>query len=333
MKFKSFYMFAALSIIMSACSKSEDENGGGNNSIPNGALPSPEFTLNNLPKEPYADDAVRIVAETAETDLPFYSLELLPDGTYLMSTLPYDYYSAPIQVKTKADGTFTVRNPRKTRRLASRTDENGTISFWGGEYGKFEKISEKKYRLSGGAEIDLSGLGSKIVLYTNNNGLVSQVYVNEYAPILNNATQSLCRTWNVNSIEMWAYWNNIYYATAKQTINNGSANTTYDVMSGMDFSPYDFFDYDDEACYKVIFTDRGTYICFYFDGEIDFRDWKWMDSSQGTLHWYDEDDDKDDGYVTVRFAGKQMRVYEDYNETEDGMSGRIIFVNTLTAAH
>ena len=40
-----------------------------------------------------------------------------------------------------------------------------------------------------------------------------------------------------------------------------------------------------------------------------------------------------EGDTTVRFKGKQMRIYEDYSESEDGFSFRMICVNTLTAGY
>ena len=55
-------LFIALGIVMPACTDSDDEIGG-NDTPPAGALPSAGFEPNNLPDEPYAEDAVLIVAE------------------------------------------------------------------------------------------------------------------------------------------------------------------------------------------------------------------------------------------------------------------------------
>lgn len=65
--------------------------------------------------------------------------------------------------------------------------------------------------------------------------------------------------------------------------------------------------------------------------------WQWTDEEQGTLHYEDvagsdDYDDEWDGYVTIRFAGRQMRVYEDYTEVDEDGTGRIVMVTTLTAA-
>lgn len=69
-------MFVSLSIMLAGCSESDDITG--NDAPPAGATSSAEFNLNTLPDEPYAEDAIKIVAEGE--DAPFYSLELMPDG-------------------------------------------------------------------------------------------------------------------------------------------------------------------------------------------------------------------------------------------------------------
>ena len=85
MKFKIIYsiLFVFSGVVMPACSDSDDEISG-NDTPPAGALPSAEFEPNSLPDEPYAEDAIRIVAE--EEYAPFYALELMPDGNYLLTT-------------------------------------------------------------------------------------------------------------------------------------------------------------------------------------------------------------------------------------------------------
>lgn len=96
-------------------------------------------------------------------------------------------------------------------------------------------------------------------------------------------------------------------------------------------------DDDDELCYKVVFTSAGTYICFYLDGTSEVSLWKWTDEKKGTFHYEDLlDDDYDEDYggdVTVRFAGKQMRVYETVTDTAEGMEVKVVSVSTLTASN
>ena len=344
MKFKIIYsiLFVFSGVVMPACSDSDDEISG-NDTPPAGALPSAEFEPNSLPDEPYAEDAIRIVAE--EEYAPFYALELMPDGNYLLTYYrPYNVYAPSVHVAANADGNFSIYKSRKAKavRAGGVTDENGTVMLPdGSEYGKFTKLGNKRYRLGGGIEVDLQdATGSdRTISYRNYDGTVSRVYVSVSQPVAGRATKSLCRTWDYNSFEMWAYWNGKYVAHGKQTVNDGEVDTYFKAIGGdiLGISREDFLDEDGEQCRKVIFTSVGTYICFYLDGDVEVALWSWTDEAQGTLHYEDsmanEDyDDEWDGYVTVRFAGRQMRIYEDYTYWEDDVSTRVVAVNTLTAA-
>lgn len=333
-------LFIALGIVMPACTDSDDEIGG-NDTPPAGALPSAGFEPNNLPDEPYAEDAVLIVAE--ERYAPFHTLELMPDGSYLLTYNSYVHTSS-VRVAANAGGSFSVYKNRKAKvvRAGSVTDENGTVRLPdGSEYGRFARLGDKRYRLGRGVEVDLRDAtgADRTVYYRNYDGTVSRVYVSVSEPVVSSATKSLCRTWDYNSFEMWAYWNGKYIVHGKQTVNDGEVDTYFKAIGGdmLGISKEDFLDEDGEQCRKVIFTSVGTYICFYLDGDVEVARWSWTDEAQGTLHYEDsmanEDyDDEWDGYVTVRFAGRQMRIYEDYTYWEDNVSTRVVAVNTLTAA-
>lgn len=324
---------------MSSCS-SDDENSG-NNSLPEGALPSAEFTTNNLPDEPYAEDAVKIT--TNENDAPFYSLELMADGHYLLcTTRPSDNNVNKISVKKESDGSFNIHKSSKAMRTRSVTDDNGTTDLgYGMIYGTFTHLGGKIYRLSDGCEVDLSKLtgADKKITYKNSDGTVSNVYVSVSEPISDNATYSLCRAWNLNSLELWGFVNDIYIVHAKQTLlDNGNVERYFKAAQSklLDIEEDDFLDPDDEICYKIIFTRNGTYICFYRDGTSDVSFWEWSYRSQGIIHTWDEVhyswEERDDLFHTVRFAGKQMRIYSDVTDSEDGNTSRLVEVVTLTAA-
>lgn len=341
MKSKTFYqvLFVAVTLMMSACTDS-DETPNGNNTPPAGALPSAEFTPNNLNDEPYAEDAIRI--EATDENAPFYAIELMSDGHYLLSTYrPYNPYAASVRVMAKADGSFTIRKKRKDRatRAGSIEDNNGTITLTNGDcYGEFTKLGNKKYRLSNGVEIDLMDAtgADKKVAYRGLDGRISTVYVSTIEPITETGTKSLCRTWNFNSFELWAYWDGLYIVHGKQVLENGIVNSEFNVIGEGDYAKEDFMDEDNEFCYKVIFTSVGTYLHFYMDESVEVSRWAWKEEAQGTLYYnHSETDDfyEGDGYVTVRFAGNQMRIYEDYSDFEEGEDMRIVAVNTLTAAY
>lgn len=324
---------------MSSCS-SDDENSG-NNSLPEGALPSAEFTTNNLPDEPYAEDAVKIT--TNENDAPFYSLELMADGHYLLcTTRPSDNNINKISVKKESDGSFNIHKSSKAMRTRSVTDDNGTTDLgYGMIYGTFTHLGGKIYRLSDGCEVDLSELtgADKKITYKNSDGTVSNVYVNVSDPISDDATYSLCRAWNLNSLELWGFVNDIYIVHGKQTLlSNGKVERYFKAAKSklLDIEEDDFLDPDDELCYKVVFSQNGTYLCFYLDGTSDVYNWEWTDKSQGTIRTWDEVhyswEEMDELFSTVRFAGKQMRIYSDVTDSEDGNTSRLVEVVTLTAA-
>lgn len=342
MKYKSFITFIAASLITSACTNPE-EIISGNDTPPKGALPSAEFTLNSLPDGPYAEDAIRI--EATSEDAPFYSIELIPDGHYLLSTHRPNYsQAATVGVTTNAKGGFTITKKHKdcSARTRSVEDNNGTTYLPNGDYyGEFIKIGDKKYRLSNGVEIDLMGVtdSDKKVTFKNADGSVSNVYVNVSESVSDDATESLCHTWNCDSFELWAYMNGLYIAHGKQTLKNGMVETYFKSIESDFFEEedlkYDLLGEDSDYCHTVIFTSKGTYICLYMDGEAEVARWQWVDDDKGIFHYEDYEynecyDDEWDGYVTTRFAGNQMRIYEDYTDSEDGVDSRIVAVNTFT---
>jgi hypothetical protein len=321
MNWKYLYTIAiATSLLaMSACTTSDDDSENAN--IPTGALPSAEFSLNNLPDEPYAEDAIRI--ETQDEAAPFYALELMSDGHYLLNT-------------TRPKYTFK-------RAKSARTDD-GTISLSDGEYyGEFSKVGAKRYKLRNGDEIDLmNATGSeKTVTYTRGDGGTSVVYVDVSEPIADDATRSLCRTWDYNSFELWAYWNSIYIYHGKQTIVDGKVESDFKTI-GDNYLDYDEDDdeelfYEIIVPYKMVFTTTGTYLCFYTNGETLESLWQWEDATKGIMFYNRSVDENSlytaDGNVSIRFAGNQMRIYEDYNYYNEGYKFRYVIVNTLTAAN
>lgn len=337
-------LIALASVGFTACES--DENGEyGDEKIPEGALPTTEFTLGNFEDEPYAEDAIKVeVQSTSEGNPEFSSIELFGDGHYLMSGANYNH--APqktVKAKREADGSVSFFKKRGTKRMATRANEDGTIIFDNGSYsyGTFTREQKGVYRFDNGALLDLRKLqeGSSEVVYTNSDGSKSTVYVNYNVDEKPLEMRSICRSWRMNSFETWHYINGAYMAHGKQWITNGvvSHNVEFSSAAGKwDYDKDDVLDEDYEFCKRVIFS-SSTYLCFYVDGTAEVSGWDWRDRSNGTLYYYDlfdqDNTDKWDGYVTVRFKGSQMRVYEDYSESEGGMKFRMINVSTLTAGY
>lgn len=336
-------LIALASVGFTACES--DENGEyGDEKIPEGALPTTEFTLGNLDDEPYAEDAIKVeVQSTVEGYPEFSSIELFGDGHYLMSGARSNH--APqktVKAKREADGSVSVFKKRGTKRMATRANEDGTIIFDNGSYsyGTYTREQKGVYRFNNGALLDLRKLqeGSSEVVYTNSDGSKSTVYVNYNVDEKPLEMRSICRSWRMNSFETWHYFNGAYIAHGKQWIENGvvSHNVEFSSAAGKwDYDKDDVLDEDSEFCKRIIFS-SSTYLCFYVDGTAEVSGWDWTDATSGTLHFwdpYDPDNSDWEGYTTVRFKGKQMRVYEDYSGSEDGFSFRMICVNTLTVGY
>lgn len=337
-------LIALASVGFTACESDENDEYG-EEKIPEGALPTTEFTLDNLDDEQYAEDAIKVeVQGTLEGNPEFSSIELFGDGHYLMSGANNNH--APqqtVKAKREADGSVSVFKKRGTKRMATRANEDGTIIFDNGSYtyGTYTREQKGVYRFNNGALLDLRKLqeGSSEVVYTNSDGSKSTVYVNYNVDEKPLEMRSICRSWRMNSFETWHYINGAYMAHGKQWITNGvvSHNVEFSSAAGKwDYDKDDVLDEDYEFCKRVIFS-SSTYLCFYVDGTAEVSGWDWRDRSNGTLYYYDlfdqDNTDKWDGYVTVRFKGSQMRVYEDYSESEGGMKFRMINVSTLTAGY
>lgn len=337
-------LIALASVGFTACES--DENGEyGDEKIPEGALPTTEFTPGNFEDEPYAEDAIKVeVQSTLEGNPEFSSIELFGDGHYLMSGARSNH--APqktVKARREADGSVSVFKKRGTKHMATRANEDGTIIFDNGSYtyGTYTREQKGVYRFNNGALLDLRKLqeGSSEVVYTNSDGSKSTVYVSYNVDEKPLEMRSICRSWRMNSFETWHYFNGAYIAHGKQWIENGvvSHNVEFSSAAGKwDYDKDDVLDEDYEFCKRIIFS-SSTYLCFYVDGTAEVSGWDWRDRSNGTLYYYDlfdqDNTDKWDGYVTVRFKGSQMRVYEDYSEPEGGMKFRMINVSTLTAGY
>ena len=220
-----FYLIVSLCFVLSACESDDETNGS--DGLPEGALPSSEFTPNNLPDEPYADDVIKIVAE--DDDAPFYSLELMADGHYLLSlSRPASNLAKAVSEDKTADGACGICQSRQPSAMRTRsvTDEEGTRSsgYGGLYYGTFIKIADHKYRLNNGVEIDFSEytVSTKTVKYKIPDGVVAVVNVYRVEPLQDVLTRSLCRAWNCNSFEVWGFINDAYVVHGKQTLVDGN---------------------------------------------------------------------------------------------------------------
>lgn len=340
-------LIALASIGFVACDSNDDEKEA---KVPSGATPTQEFTFGDCEDEAHAEDAMKLNVESWDgyTTQDFTSIEFFGDGHYLITTpLAHLAPERTVSVAREADGSTAIFKKHATKHLKTRaTDNNGTMDIDNGkyQYGTYTRVNAHTYRLSDNSVIEFLDdvkEGNGQVTYTSRDGTQSNVHVN-FATQDKSATpnRSLCRSWNCDSFEMWAYMNGAYMAHGKQWMENGR------VHHNTKLSPSakkwgreedDFFDPDTEYCYRMIFSPSGTYVCFYMDGDVEVACWEWSNQNDGIMHYWDpydhEAEDDWSGDVTVRFKGKQMRIYEDYSETEEIMTIHTIVVNTLTAAY
>lgn len=304
MKYLYSLMLVAASLTFVAC---DDDDNNESNSLPNGALPSEEFTLGNFGDDTYAE-SIMIESED-EKNAPFISLELLGDGHYLLHSYNTKYA------------------PTKSRRLKKTPlSPYATYSTNGYEYGQYTK-NGNVYTLGNGWKVDISEINSRLIKYISDTGF-TETFAGGIKETENNIeTNTLCRPWLMKTTEEWGFMNNIYVAYIKWYKEDGEWKNTFKAIAGLDDN--DFLEKDD-IMERIMFSQNGTYLCQYTDGEIDLGTWNWVSRSEGIYHyqWIDDTDNND---VTVRFKGKQMRMYEDGYEHESGMTEHLHVVYTLTA--
>lgn len=340
-------LIALASIGFVACDSNDDEKEA---KVPSGATPTQEFTFGDCEDEAHAEDAMKLNVESWDgyTTQDFTSIEFFGDGHYLITTsLAHLAPERTVSVAREADGSTAIFKKHATKHLKTRaTDNNGTMDIDNGkyQYGTYTRVNAHTYRLSDNSVIEFLDdvkEGNGQVTYTSRDGTQSNVHVN-FATQDKSATpnRSLCRSWNCDSFEMWAYMNGAYMAHGKQWMENGRVHHNTKLSPSAKkwgIEEDDFFDPDTEYCYRMIFSPSGTYVCFYMDGDVEVACWEWSNQNDGIMHYWDpydhEAEDDWSGDVTVRFKGKQMRIYEDYSETEEIMTIHTIVVNTLTAAY
>lgn len=340
-------LIALASIGFVACDSNDDEKEA---KVPSGATPTQEFTFGDCEDEAHAEDAMKlnVVSWDGYTTQDFTSIEFFGDGHYLITTpLAHLAPERTVSVAREADGSTAIFKKHATKHLKTRaTDNNGTMDIDNGkyQYGTYTRVNAHTYRLSDNSVIEFLDdvkEGNGKVTYTSRDGTQSNVHVN-FATQDKSATpnRSLCRSWNCDSFEMWTYMNGAYMAHGKQWMENGRVHHNTKLSPSAKkwgIEEDDFFDPDTEYCYRMIFSPSGTYVCFYMDGDVEVACWEWSNQNDGIMHYWDpydhEAEDDWSGDVTVRFKGKQMRIYEDYSETEEIMTIHTIVVNTLTAAY
>lgn len=221
-------LIALASLGFVACDSDNDEQEA---KVPSGATPTQEFTFGDCEDEAHAEDAMKLNVESWDgyTTPDFTSIEFFGDGHYLITTpLAHLAPERTVSVTREADGSTAIFKKHATKHLKTRaTDNNGTMDIDNGkyQYGTYTRVNAHTYRLSDNSVIEfLNDMeeGKGEVTYTSSDGTRSNVYVS-FATQDKSATpnRSLCRSWNCDSFEMWAYMNGAYMAHGKQWMENG----------------------------------------------------------------------------------------------------------------
>lgn len=344
------FLIALVAFGFTACD-SDDNNG--QLGVPDSTKPSKEFKVGNCDKEKYADDAIKLnVQSWGNTNQEFASIELFADGHFLITSptagkLP----KSKMSVTRAADGSTMFKKsggqPLKTRAV----DASGTIVIDGGLYiyGTYTRVKEGVYQLSNNTVIEIKDgklTGTATVTYTNSLGMSITITVTiDTTTKQDDPLRHICRSWRMDSAENWLLAGDVKIGYGKQWLEKGRVmqqTTLTTEGKGMGFDEDDLIDDKDDYCYRVVFSPCGTFMCFYVDGDVEIGRWEWTDTNNGALRCWeafdrddDDDDDDDDDFadVTVRFDGKQMRIYGDFMDTEHNVLFRTLSVTTFSAKY
>ena len=286
-------LFAVLGGFMSACSNDKDDE------------PTPPEL--NTPK--YEGDAA--LYQITSQDCDYSSIELTASGNYIV--MPR-YYSPYFIQAVKAS--FLQMPQTDTR-----------ASYMGIISGTYTKTGDNTYKLNGFGTITVTGdnsnaLDLEIVLTNGEEINVTAAEKNQLPD--STMTDNLCRTWNVNNMQVTIKVNGRTMFEATVDRNN--------------YSQYDD-EFDDEFGFpdQVIFTKAGTYMVTYTKSGLGVSTWSWQNQSQGIIRYsWDYDDMYDDyasGTAHVAFpGGNRMAITETFIEDDDDELYEEIVVTNLSEA-
>lgn len=246
--------------------------------IPDAAKPSKELTLGNATTEEFASHAVKY--EISDNEFPYESIELLGDGTYILA-------------KKGASSRMTRTEDEYVIMGGYVMNEDGNYSLE--DFGTLKVEEEEgKYNLT----------------FDNTYGnRISTVFAEKSPVLTDDVTKSLCRTWNIDGIDQWMYLGVLKLGEFSYV---GGSDPHFE-GTGVDMIDQETIDeLIAGTCCKIIFSPSGTYCCINNDGTILHSTWRWANQEQGTLYYDWQQGENEEGYVTVRFDGKQCNIYEDY---------------------
>lgn len=250
--------------------------------LPSGVLPSENMTYGSASAETYATHAARYSIKATD-EFPYVSIELFGDGSYLITKSGYQSVYGRKATKGYEDSYYIA--------------------------GGYTVEQEGHYSLEdfGTLKIEEEGDGFNLIFDNTNGNRLSTVFATKDAIYTDDASKSLCRTWDLNTTEEWMYLGSNLVINTKYT---GGDNPRIEGKIGVDSE--ELQESIAGMCKRMVFSPAGTYFCTYNDGTVRVSTWEWGNAEQGILFFDWKAGEQDEGYVTIRFAGKQMRTYEDY---------------------
>lgn len=274
-----------------------------NKIIPNEAKPSEEMTYGNLADESHAAHAVKYTI--TGQDSPYESIELFGDGTYLIAKT--GAYSRPqlmhAVVRKEGEG-LKVGIPKPSSAVTKAEDEYFIV-------GGYEMKEEGHYTLEDFGSLKVKEKDGEINLTFDNTygNRICTVFASETPAVNDSASESLCRTWAVESLHQWVYLGVLKVLDLKYV---GGKNPYYEGTGVSSMDKETLQEMIAGACRSVTFSPFGTYYCTYNNGEVLYSTWMWINEEQGTLFYDWESGENEEGYVTARFEGNKCLIYEDY---------------------
>lgn len=279
--------------------------------IPDKAKPSEEMTYGSIAAESHAAHAVRYVINGQ--DSPYESVELFGDGTYLIAKTGAESRPQLMHaVVRKAGNGLKVSIPKPSQAMTKAGGDGYYIA------GGYEMKEEGNYSLEdfGSLKIDENNGNVNLTFENTLGNRICTVFASESSVVSGDASESLCRRWNVESLEQWVYLGilnilELKYVGGKKPHYEGTGVSTMDeeVLQEM----------IDAACSSVTFSPYGTYCCTYNSGEVLYSTWMWANEKQGTLFYDWQEGENEEGYVTARFKDNKCLLYEDYTIDISGM--------------
>ena len=286
--------------------------------LPEGIKPSNEMTYGDLAEESCARFAAKYTI--SDKDFVYSNIELFGDGTYLFTKKEAQKLAqAPAVAHHDARGGVTLRIPANSLKAA----ESASNYYVEGGY---EVYNDSCFIIDGVDTLFVKEtVDNKYNLVFKNKatGRESTVYANKDAIKMNDATRSLCRTWNIKNWEQWVYLNSFLVQHSKYfgEVDGQYPYYTGDIMeSGANIESL-----LQQECVTATFSPSGTYVCHFRNGTTSVRTWQWGNEDKGVL-FFDykvPGSESEEGYVTFRFKDNEARSYEDYRITLEDLEKKL----------